>query len=394
MTTRMGTGLVAGTDSLEAGRKAAEQALDRMGPGEARLVIAFASPSYDFKDVITGIRQVMGAAPLIGCSSAGEFTDGEATSGAVAVTALASDTMEVRLGVGRDLKRNLREAVGGALSGFQGSSEAAMRRGHLGRTIILLTDGLAGRAEELIDELMTQTAMQYQLFGGAAGDDARFKETFVFCNDEILTGGFVCAEVLTEKPMGIGISHGWRPASRPLRVTAADGAVLRELNGRPAWELYEEYAATLGTRVSEDQASSFMMDHLLGVVSACERYKLRVPLAKAEDGSLFCAAEVPDGALVRIMEAEKTSIIQSGGKAVELAKRGCEDERIAGALVFECVATRLKLGAQFRQEVESMTQSLGAAPLMGCNSYGQLARVKGEFTGLMDATALVCLVPE
>jgi hypothetical protein len=330
----------------------------------------------------------------MGCSSAGEFTDSGATSGAVAVALIGSDTINVRLGVGRNFTQDLPGAVTHALAGFIGNSETVLRTGYLGRTLFLMTDGLTGMIEPVIDAIMMQTAMQYQLFGGAAGDDARFQETFVFYHDEVLTKAFVCAEVLSPQPLALGISHGWRPASRPLRVTAGEGPCLQEINGLPAWELYEEFADEIGTVVDEQHASAFLMNHILGISYAPEQYKLRVPLWKQPDGSLMCAAEVPAGALAHIMRTEEVSMIASGKRAVELAQARLETTRYAGALVFECVATRLKLGGQFIQEVDGIKQALGPVPFVGCNSYGQLARVSGEFTGLMDATALVCLIPE
>ncbi len=394
MPTRLGSGLSLGDDSFQVGQQAAAQAAAQLDNLEPKLAIVFASPTYNFSETLRGVRQVTGTTPLMGCSSAGEFTDSDVTSGSVAVAIIGSDTLNVQLGVGRDFTQDLPGAVTQALADFKGNSEQALRAGYRGRTLFLMTDGLTGMIEPLIDELMTQTAMQYQLFGGAAGDDAQFKETVVFYQGEILTNSFVCAEVLSAQPMALGFSHGWQPASRPLRVTAGEGARLQEMNGQPAWELYEEFADEAGTDVDDEQASEFLMNHILGVRYAPEQYKLRVPLWKEPDGSLMCAAEVPEGALTHIMKTENRSMIQSGQRAVEAARSHLGTEQFAGALVFECVATRLKLGAQFTQEVEAMKQALGQVPFIGCNSYGQLARVQGEFTGLMDATALVCLIPQ
>lgn len=393
MGTQVGSGLASGQDSYEVGQAAAQQAVARMGSGDIKLTLVFASPTYDFTEVLRGIHRVTHAAPLIGCSSAGEFSDAGAASGAVAVTTIASDTLQVRLGVGRHFPQSLEESVRLALADFVGNTDASLYTGYPGRTIFLLADGLTGRLEELIEELMTQTGMQYQLFGGAAGDDGCFQKTFVFYNDEVLTDAFVCAEILSEQPFAIGLRHAWCPVSRPLRVTDSAGMQLHEINGRSAWEIYEEFAQLQNIPIAQENPSVFLMNHLLGVAYAPEQYKLRVPLWKQPDGSLVCAAEVPSGALARIMRAEDSSILQSARQAVKLAQERLGDMPIAGALMFECVATRLKLGARFADEIALMKEALGTLPFAGCNSYGQLARVHGEFSGLMDATALVCLIP-
>jgi hypothetical protein len=54
------------------------------------------------------------------------------------------------------------------------------------------------------------TAGAYQLFGGDAADDAKFSRTFVFLDGEVLSNAAVSLEILSEKPLGVGVSHGWK----------------------------------------------------------------------------------------------------------------------------------------------------------------------------------------
>ena len=86
---------------------------------------------------------------------------------------------------------------------------------------------------------MLLTAGRYQIFGGGAGDDAKFSRTHVFYGIEAVSDSAVALEILSHKPLGIGVSHGWQPASPPMRVTAADGMRLISLNAAPAVEVFE-----------------------------------------------------------------------------------------------------------------------------------------------------------
>ena len=70
---RMGVGSGQGADSAAAGRGAARQALERLGPGKPDLVLVFASIHFDLPEALKGIREVTGDAPLLGCSTAGEI---------------------------------------------------------------------------------------------------------------------------------------------------------------------------------------------------------------------------------------------------------------------------------------------------------------------------------
>lgn len=389
MSTWLGTAVASGEDSKQTAIQVTEQAIAKMGrPEHLKLLIVHAWPHYDLQAVVAGVRQIGGDTPLIGCTSSGEFTESDLIVGGIAVTAIGSDHMQVKVGYAENFADNLQASVTRVLKDFSNAIEA----GFQGRTFLLYTDALAGHGEALIDELMLQSHMQYQLFGAAAADDVTFQKTQIFVNDRVLSNAFVCAEVLSEKPFSIVARHGWTPVEGPYRVTRAEGAVLHELNGKPAWDIYRQFAAKHGIDIPADGESSFLMQNILGIESqGC--HKLRVPLALNADGSLACAAELHEGELVFIMNRQDTAVLDGGKRALAQAKQQTKTDQFAGALVCECVATRLQLGDEFFTEIQATASQLDPMRVMGLASYGQLARADGEFTGLSCATSLVCLVP-
>jgi hypothetical protein len=288
----MGTGVGKGETGWEYGRRAALDACSEFGAGaHPNLVIVFASPRHNHEEVLKGVRSVTGEAPLLGCSSAGEFTEAGVLSQSVVVATVCSDTMRFTVGCGRGLSGNLSNAVHEALAGFQGSSPDSLRAGLVHRTILLFADGLGGGGEALIDELMVQTALQYELVGGAAGDDAKFQKTPVFYQDEVIRDAFVCAEILSASPLGLGISHGWNPIGPTMRVTRSQGLAVKEINGRPALDIYREFAAQQGITLEGDAVVPFLMEHIIGWLYQEGDQKLRVTLWPLEDGSIVCASE-------------------------------------------------------------------------------------------------------
>lgn len=68
--------------------------------------------------------------------------------------------------------------------------------------------------------------------------------------------------------------------------------------------------------------------------------------------------------------------------------------RPGAALVFDCVATRLRLGRAFDNELKACADLLSPAGFVGCNTYGQIARAEGQFGGFHNCTAVVCVLPE
>ena len=112
------------------------------------------------------------------------------------------------------------------------------------------------------------------------------------------------------------------------------------------------------------------------------------------DGSVLCAADVPTGAIVYIMGASIGSAVEAASAATSDAMQQLGSHQPSVALFFDCVATRLRLGQEFGVELDSLAHALSPAAYAGCNTYGQIARAEGQFSGFHNCTAVVCVLPE
>ncbi len=116
-------------------------------------------------------------------------------------------------------------------------------------------------------------------------------------------------------------------------------------------------------------------------------------MAVAADGSVHCAAEIATGAVVRVMKANADSTVGAATAATRSAVQAIHGARPAGALFFDCVATRLRMGDVFGFELQSVLAALNGAHLVGCNTYGQIVRAAGQFSGFHNCTAVVLVLP-
>lgn len=352
-------------------------------------LILFASPHHDFQALLGALHENCAPAVLIGCSSAGEFTSAGHGQGLACAVGLRSDEMTFSAGLGKELRRDREGAARQTVAAFRGLRGAGPRH----RTAILFTDALAGYAEELVESLTALTGGQYQFVGGGSGDDARFDRTHVFCGREIATDAVVALEVLSSKPLGIGVRHGWKPVSAPMRVTDARGMRLLSLDAAPAVEALVEHAAATGQTFDPAAPLPFFLHNVIGIESGSQ-YKLRVPLSVEPDGSLLLAADVPARALVRIMMATGATPADAAAAAATDALAQLGGRRPKVALFFDCVATRLRLGQEFGLELAAIGRALGPAGFAGFNTYGQIARAEGQFSGFHNCTAVTCVFPE
>ena len=375
-------------DSREAGLSLGDQIAAQLEGTPPDAVILFVSPKYDAAELVACVVDRCSAKIIIGCSSAGEFTSDTHGDGRACAIAIRSSSLQFAVGIGRGISTNRRKAAEDMVRGFrcgeEGSNEYC--------SALILTDALAGHADELIEELTLKTGGSHQFFGGGAGDDANFKRTQVFVGKELASDAAVALEIISEKPIGIGVRHGWSPATAPMRVTESRGAVLVSLNASPILDVFREHAETTNQKFDQADPMPFFLHNILGIETG-DGYKLRVPLAVNPDGSVLCAAEIPQGAAVCIMSTDVASAKEAAANATRAALDQLNGHQPGVALFFDCVATRLRMGREFGDELEALKEVLGETQFAGCNTYGQVARTTGQFNGFHNCTAVVCVLP-
>lgn len=372
-----------------AGRDLGSQISEYFGSEAPDAVILFSSPDNDLPALLAELDASCSPGSMAGCSSAGEFTSGVAGTGLSCAIAFRSDEMKFSLAVGRGVRGDPEGAAAQFVAGFRGEDAPEFEH----RSALVLTDALAGFADRLVDELTVQTGGTYKFFGGGAGDNARFLRTQVFAGTEVLDDAAVGLEILSNKPIGLGVEHGWLPATGPMRVTEADGMRVTSIDGAPAIEAYELHAAATGQTLELADPLPFFLHNVLGIDTP-GGFKLRVPLAIGDDGSLLFAAEVPEGATTSIMRTSSGSAVAATSAATQNAISQLGEHKPQVALFFDCVATRLRMGEDFNLELDVLRSELGGASFAGCNTHGQIARGDRQFTGFHNCTAVVCVFPE
>ena len=375
-------------DSAEAGRDLGAQVRAAIGAKPPDAVVVFASSRFDYGVLLSALHDACLPAILVGSSSAGEFTGLGRGVGTACALAFRSKDIRAAAGLGLGVSVDRDTAARNMIAGFRGLDTREFPY----RSALILTDALAGHADALVEQLTVLTSGKYQFAGGGAGDDAQFSRTHVFFGTEAFTDAVVALELLSTKPLGVGVGHGWVVSGPALRVTEAEGMRLVSLNGMPAVAAFTEHAAATTQPFDAQAPLPFFLHNILGIRDD-GNYRLRVPLAVNDDGSVALAAEVPSGSIVHIMKSTDRSAIMAAEQATRSAISALNGATPHAALVFDCVATRLRLGHAFDDELRACAEMLHPAKFVGCNTYGQIARAEGQFGGFHNCTAVVCVLP-
>jgi methyl-accepting chemotaxis protein len=368
----------------------------QLGEERPRLLTLFASTTQPLGEMATLIRAAFPEAVLIGASTAGEFTELGHAKGAVSLFALAGG-FHVHAGLGAGLKADPQRAIECAVDGLP-----IAVNGYPHRTAILLLDPLAGNGEEATLIASSLLGPDVRLVGGAAGDDLAMKRTHVSCGDCVETDAAVVAIIFSKEPLGVGVCHGHGPVStRPLRVTRSQGNVVHEIDGRPAWRVWQEETREHARAARIDvltlpttEEVSYLLRYEAGLASGAHEYKIRAPLYRNADDSISFACGIPEGSVFRITTSNPERQIESAREAARRARAQIGGRPVVGAIVFDCTCRSLILEGDFNRAVRGISDALGDVRLAGFETYGEIALDAGDLGGFHSATTVVLAFPE
>lgn len=396
MATQFASSLSQVTDSFKAGQAVSRDAKEKIGNAKPDLGLLFCSSDYDYQSLLQGIRSVVGEMPLVGCSSAGGFTEKGAVKNGVILALVSSDSHKFYTGFGQNLKKNEMGAVAAACQQFPD-----VVQGFPNLSAFLFLDGLVGMGEETVLAASSVLNEKVKFAGGAAADNLEFKRTQVFCNDQIADNAVSICYTASKKPMIIKVGHGHRALTDSLTITKAQGNVLYEIEGRPAADVWKEQllakASELGIskQYIEDSEnfSRLLLKYEAGLVTR-NGYKMRFPVSCNPDKSLNFVCTIAEGAVIKIMDSTPEDQIASAKATAAAAFEVAKGTKIAGAVVFDCACRGMILQERFSEAVEEMKLVLGNIPMIGFETYGEIAMEKGELSGFHNTTTVIVLIPD
>lgn len=391
MPIQVATALGAGSTS-EAGGHIISALEAKLGDAMPALIMVYASTAQSLDTLAANLQEAFPDACVIGASTAGEFIETGDGKSSVSVVAIAGE-LEADAVLCRDVASNPDLAIASAVEALPETGSYAHRTG------ILLLDPLAGVSEEVTLAAGVAFGLETPLVGGAAGDDLGMNETFVTAGGEVASNAAVVAQIFSYKPLTIGVSHGHEAISEPIEVTRAEGNVVYELDGRPAWDVWAERTRGSAAKrdvnpdeVTSEELGSFLLRYEAGLKSG-GGLKVRAPLGRGEDGSLSFACGIAEGAKIVITESEPERQVESAREAARAAKEQISGP-VAGAVVFDCICRNLILGERFGDAVRGMSEVLGGVPLAGFETYGEIALEGGSMSGFHNTTTVVLAFPE
>jgi len=360
-------------DSYKAGYEAGLQAVERAG-GKPDITFVFSSIAFNQQEVLRGVRDVNNKTLVVGCSTAGEISNEGPTRKSVVVMAIQSDSIRFTTGIGQDIKTDPRKA------GYEAAMEVKEKAGGDLQVFMTLMDGLSGNGSEVVQGALDVLGKNFVIVGGGAGDDARYKETYQYLDNAVLSNVLIGIGFSGDFKYSVGVRHGWIPVGVSMKVTKSEGSVLHEIDHNPAIKIYEDYFGEEEAKeLKEKTLAELALSYPIGVkVEGSDELLLRAPFFVDKKGAITCGGAVPEGAEVSIMIGSKEDAIEAARIAAHSALKELGNTPKA-VFVFNCHVRDKLFGERAKEEIAAIQEIIGSdVPMIGLYTYSEQAPIAGE----------------
>jgi len=237
--------------------------------------------------------------------------------------------------------------------------------------LLTITSGLFFNNESYLNGVQENIK---SFFGAVAGDDRMFKETFVFSNKKIVSNGVLALAIDQDKiDIIIARAFGWSGIGTQRIVTKSYENMVYTIDDKPAIEFYQDYL-----NITIEDMPDMGMDYPLEVVLKNGQVVYRAVIMINDDGSLFFAGHVPEGAKVRFSAPIGELVIDEVRKSIYSHQGDKEKYKTDLTLIFPCTSHKALLGSFAINEIEAVHATTDKSPLIGFYAYGEIASSSGN----------------
>ncbi len=330
----------------------------------SKLIVFFSSTIYCFQTLTKRFQECFPHAQIVGITTTGEINKNGFSKDSLSVMSFEGEDVRAKSLLMEDIHKYpifYRDDIIKSLSevGIDRNSQQIQNQG----VGLVFPNGLIMAEEKMLS--VVNSVFKYDgfpIFGGTAGDDLKFQQTFVSCNGAISSTGGVVVFLKTKEDVLIHKENIFKTTGKVMKVTKADSdqRIVNEFNGKKA---SSEYARLLN--VPEGKLANYFMSNPIGRIINDEIW-IASPFQIFGDGSIQFYCQIFQDSIVEILEPK--SPLDTLKESMDHVRTVFQ--QINGVLVANCILRRL----QFESENLSpaINKEMSKLPnLCGFSSYGE-----------------------
>lgn len=341
--------------------KAIEEIANKLQSSSNGITILFISSLYDLDKIGAAIKEKF-KGNIIGCTTSGELSALGYPDNSISAISLSSERLFCGTHLITDVQNfKIEEAEALSQKITKELCQIQNKRPKSKAFGLLLIDGLSVKEEE-VSSLLRATLGQIPFFGGSAGDDLKFQETFVYCNGDFHKNAAIFQYFITDHPFEIFKTQHFNPLEdSKLVITKADinTRTVFEINGLPA---SEEYARLIKAK-EEDLGPTLFSNHPIMIKIGGEYYVRSIQKVNSDKSlTFFCA--IDEGLVLTVAKGE--DIVEELDNFL-LAIKGRINPKLI--LACECILRRLEI--LDKNLVDKASEVMKRHGVIGFHTYGE-----------------------
>ena len=255
----------------------------------------------------------------------------------------------------------------GDIQPFQDGLRAWMARLQGVKAIEAITTINTVPIRDVCKAIQQEIPEEVPVWGGGAFGDNIFR-AFLFKKGQPFHSAGVLMTFIGGSDFHIQYAYvsGWKPLGYPMKITRADGYVVHELDGHPAYQIYEHYL-----RIPNDDHIFYNALEFPFAVEQDGRTLLRHALSCDENGALTMSTRIPEGSILHLTYGDPETIMQDVMKCV----REIGDFAPEVISVFDCFGRKTFWGGT--EATREIVPFHRIAPTYGFCTAGELIRWEG-----------------
>lgn len=256
-------------------------------------------------------------------------------------------------------------------------------------TLFMVFDGMVPNIASILDGIYLELSNRVEYGGVNAGSETFQPMPCLFDETQVVGDGVL--GLLLPGDMAPTLEHGFQRPDRAMSATSTEGNRIAMIDWRPAFDVYQEIIkAQYGIDLTRDNFYEYAVHFPFGILRANGDVVVRIPVALADDGSLHCVGEIPENAMLVLLQAPAAGahgcMTQLAGN-LHAAHGPLQGTQL---LTFYCAGRRMHLGSAAETELAELQAATGVGEMAGALSLGEIgSTVRWGYPMFHNAT-LVC----
>ena len=357
---------------------------------QTKVAFIFSSVKYDSQKLLEGAKEILGTAPIIGCTSSGGVLvpDGYITSEKGFAGMMAIGDPDTAVGVvGMPKMITARE------TGRQVAIEAMQKVGTTFPPAYYFMIANPGEEEEYakgIQDIIGDVPM----FGGSAADDDVSGKWKIYTTDKIFSEGVAVAFFYTNKSIVNEFTGKYHETVNSGVITEIEGKrTLKEIDNVPAMKKYAEWTGLKTRNLMGGKMLIASILKPLGVKTPTGNITLiRHPMAGNSDYSINVGNDLSINTAVIQMQTSVDELVKAPKLVLRNLKTKLKSEP-AGYMLIHCGGRKIAIGNRIDELARLVKEEAGDVPFIMPFTFGEYGRATHEANnmgGLMLSETAFC----